>query len=67
MSDPDEATGDKVVDTKSCGFWLDQMTWVVVLYSRDVTVRLLMTVVGLSANVVWKVKEMTAGRAEKLA
>lgn len=31
MSDPDEATGDKVVDTRSCGFWLDQMTWVVVL------------------------------------
>lgn len=31
MSDPDEATGDKVVDTRSYGFWLDQMTWVVVL------------------------------------
>lgn len=67
MSDPDEATGDEVVDIRSCGFSLDQITWVVVSYSRDVTVRVLMTVVGLSANVVWKTKEMTAGRAEKLA
>lgn len=41
------------------GFWLGQMALEVVFNSRCVAGRLLMTMVDLSANVVWKVKELT--------